>query len=205
MASLRWRGGRSFSWSCGSKPSLHWHLQGRLCSTPSPSICISFICCCSVSQSCLAPCDPMNCSMPGFPIHQQFPELAQTHVHQFGDAIQPSCPLSSPSPLVFHLSKHPSWTQPMSALKKYILTQLFPSASTKWETWSKFLQATCQELAGWRGRGLFFLGHSQPSRCPAPLSPLACGKQSADFRWVAWRLSKALGPGTASLLLAHQH
>ena len=52
----------------------------------------------SVSQSCPTPCDPMDCSTPGLPVHHQLLELAQTHVHQVGDAIQPSHPLSSPSP-----------------------------------------------------------------------------------------------------------
>ena len=51
-------------------------------------------------------CDPMDCSTPGFPVHQQLPELAQTHVHQVGDAIQPSHPLSSPSLPAFSLSQH---------------------------------------------------------------------------------------------------
>ena len=51
----------------------------------------------SVAQSCLILCYPMDCSMPGFPVHHQLPELAQTHVHRVGDAIQPSHPLSSPS------------------------------------------------------------------------------------------------------------
>ena len=50
------------------------------------------------SLSCLTLCDPMDCSMPGFPVHYQLPEFAQTHVHRVGDAIQPSHPLSSPSP-----------------------------------------------------------------------------------------------------------
>ena len=50
--------------------------------------------------------DPMDCSMPGFPVHHQFPELIQTHVHRVGDAIQPSLPLSSPSPPAFNLSQH---------------------------------------------------------------------------------------------------
>ena len=54
-------------------------------------------CCCSVTQLCLTLCDPMDCSMPGLPVHHQLPELAQTHVHQVGDAIQPSHPLLSPS------------------------------------------------------------------------------------------------------------
>ena len=50
--------------------------------------------------------DPMDCSMPGFPVHHQLMELAQTHVHQVGDAIQPSHPLSSLSPPAFNLSQH---------------------------------------------------------------------------------------------------
>ena len=52
----------------------------------------------SVSQSCPTLCDPMNCSTPGLPVHHQLLEHAQTHVHRVGDAIQPSHPLSSPSP-----------------------------------------------------------------------------------------------------------
>ena len=51
-------------------------------------------------------CDPMDCSMPGFPVHDQLPELAQTQVHWVGDAIQPSHPLSSSSPPAFNLSQH---------------------------------------------------------------------------------------------------
>ena len=49
--------------------------------------------------------DPMDCSTPGFPIHHQLPETAQTHVHWVGDSIQPSHPLSSPSPPAFNLSQ----------------------------------------------------------------------------------------------------
>ena len=52
----------------------------------------------SVTQSCLTLCNPMDCNMPGFFVHHQLPELAQTHVHRVSDAIQPSHPLSSPSP-----------------------------------------------------------------------------------------------------------
>ena len=48
---------------------------------------------------------PMDCVTPGLPVHHQLSELAQTHVHQVGDAIQPSHPLSSPSPPVFNLSQ----------------------------------------------------------------------------------------------------
>ena len=60
----------------------------------------------SVAQSCLILCDPMNCSTPGLPVHHQIPELAQTHAHWVGDAIQPSHPLLSPSPPAFNLSQH---------------------------------------------------------------------------------------------------
>ena len=60
----------------------------------------------SVAQSCPTLCDPMNCSMPGLSVHHQLPESTQTHVHWVGDAIQPSYPLSSPSPPAFNLSQH---------------------------------------------------------------------------------------------------
>ena len=60
----------------------------------------------SVTQSFPTFCDPMDCSMPGLPVLHQPLELAQTHVHWVGDAIQPSHPLSSPSPPAFNLSQH---------------------------------------------------------------------------------------------------
>ena len=53
------------------------------------------LCLSSVSQSCLTLCHPMDCSVPGFPVHHQLPEFTQTHVHRVGDAIQPSHPLLS--------------------------------------------------------------------------------------------------------------
>ena len=52
----------------------------------------------SVAQSCPTLCNPVNCSMPGLPVHHQLLEFTQTHVHRVSDAIQPSHPLSSPSP-----------------------------------------------------------------------------------------------------------
>ena len=65
----------------------------------------------SVAQSCPALCDPMNRSMPGLPVHHQLPEFTQTHVHPVSDAIQPSHPLSSPSPLAPNPSQHQSLFQ----------------------------------------------------------------------------------------------
>ena len=54
----------------------------------------------SVTQSCPTLSNPMDCSTPGFSVHHQLPELAQTHIHQVSNVIQPSQPLSSPSPTV---------------------------------------------------------------------------------------------------------
>ena len=68
----------------------------------------------SVAQSCRTLCDPMNRSTPGLPVHHQFPEFTQTHVHRVSDAIQPSHPLSSPSPPAPNPSRHQSF--PMSQL-----------------------------------------------------------------------------------------
>ena len=60
----------------------------------------------SVAQSGPTLCDPMNCSTPVLPVHHQLPEFTQTHVHWVGDAIQPSHPLSSPSPPAPNPSQH---------------------------------------------------------------------------------------------------
>ena len=65
----------------------------------------------SVTQSCLTLCDPMDCSMSGFPVHHQHLELTPTNVHWVGDAIQPSHPLLSPSSPTFNLSQHQSLFQ----------------------------------------------------------------------------------------------
>ena len=70
-------------------------------SEPSTSVQFS-----SVTQSCPTLCDPTNGSMPGLPVHHQLPEFTQTHVHRVSDAIQPSHPLSSPSPPAPNPSQH---------------------------------------------------------------------------------------------------
>ena len=65
----------------------------------------------SFTHSCPALCDPMDCSIPGFPVHHQLPELTQTHVHRVDDAIQPSHPQSFPSPPALNISQHQSFSQ----------------------------------------------------------------------------------------------
>ena len=65
----------------------------------------------SVAQSCPTLCNPMNRSTPGLPVHHQLPEFTQTHIHRVSDAIQPSPPLSSPSPPAPNPSQHQSLFQ----------------------------------------------------------------------------------------------
>ena len=65
----------------------------------------------SVTQSCPTLCDPMKRSTPGLPVHHQLPEFTKTHVHRVSDAIQPSHPLSPPSPLAPNPSQHQSLFQ----------------------------------------------------------------------------------------------
>ena len=81
----------------------------------------------SVTQSCPALCDLMNRSMPGLPVHHQLPEFTQTHVHRVVDAIQPSHPLSSPSPPAPNLSQHQGlfkWVNSLHEVAKVLEFQL---------------------------------------------------------------------------------
>ena len=81
----------------------------------------------SVAQLCPTLCDLMDCSTPGFPVHHQHPELAQTHVHPVGDAIQPSHPLLSPSSPAFNLSQrqgHSQWVSSSHQMAKVLEFQL---------------------------------------------------------------------------------
>ena len=81
--------------------TMKWFL--KLCLVPNTHHSVKFS---SVTQSCLTLWDPMEHSIPGLPVHHQLLEFTQTHVHRVGDAIQPSHPLSSPSPPAFNLSQH---------------------------------------------------------------------------------------------------
>ena len=79
------------------------------------------------SLSCVRLCDPMNCSTPGLPVHHQLPEFTQTHVHRISDAIQPSHPLSSPSPPAPNPSQHQSlfqWVNSSHKVAKVLEFQL---------------------------------------------------------------------------------
>ena len=119
---------RPFSWSTTPGPPSQVALKSRLLSRAllvSPCLMVPcglraslltntdfpLLCCCSVVKSCLTLCDPIDCSTPSFPVLHCLPESAQIHVHRVGDAIQPSHPLSSPSPPVFNLSQRQSLFQ----------------------------------------------------------------------------------------------
>ena len=88
----------------------------------------------SVTQSYLTLCDPIDCNTPGFPVHHQLPELAETHVHWVGDAIQPSHLLSSPSPPAFNLSQHQhlfQWVSSSHQVAKVLEFQLQHQSSQR--------------------------------------------------------------------------
>ena len=76
----------------------------------------------------------MNCSTPGLPVHHKLPEFAQTHAHQVGDAIQPSHPLSSPSPPVPNPSQHQGLFQRVNSshevAKVFTPQQIYPCVKT---------------------------------------------------------------------------
>ena len=81
----------------------------------------------SVTQLCPTLCDPIDCSMPGFPVYHQLLELTQTHVHWVGGTIQSSHPLSSPSPPAFNLSQHQGlfqWVNSFHQVAKVLELQL---------------------------------------------------------------------------------
>ena len=81
----------------------------------------------SVTQTCLTLCDPMVCCIPGFPVHHQLPELAQTHVHRVSDATRPSHLPSAPSPPTFNLSQHQDlfqWVSSSHQVAKILRLQL---------------------------------------------------------------------------------
>ena len=90
----------------------------------------------SVAQSCLTLCDPMNCSTLGLPVRHKLPEFTQTHAHWVGDAIQPSHPLSSPSPPALNLSQHQGllkWVSSSHEVAKVLEFQL-QHQSFQWTT-----------------------------------------------------------------------
>ena len=109
--------------------------------------CLLGYCCCLVTKFCPALCDPMDCNMPGLPILHYLPEFAQTHVHWISDAIQPSHPLSSPSPPAFNLSQSLfQWVSSLHQVVKVLELQLQTSIDpVNTLLWSPCYQRDSQE------------------------------------------------------------
>ena len=84
-------------------------------------------------------CNHMDCSTPGLPVHHQLPEFTQTHVHWVGDAIQPSHPLSSPSPPAFNLSQHQGLFKWVSSSHQVAKVLEFQHQSFEWIFRTDFL------------------------------------------------------------------
>ena len=93
----------------------------------------------SVAQLCPPLCNPMDWSTPGFPVQHQLPELVQTHIHWVGDAIQPSHPLSSPSPPAFNLSQHQGLFQWVSSSHQVAKVLELQHQFFQWKFWVDIL------------------------------------------------------------------
>ena len=119
---MDWKYSSLWKWDCGATSNLFWNPSGELVTLwVWGSVQFS-----SVAQSCPTLWDPTNCSTPGLPVHHQLPEFTQTHVHRVSDAIQPSHPLSSPSPAP-NPSQHQSlfqWVNSSHELAKVLEFQL---------------------------------------------------------------------------------
>ena len=111
----------------------------------------------SAFQLCPTLCDPMNRSTPGLPVHHQLPEFTQTHVHRVSEAIQPSHPLSSPSPPAPNPSQH----------------QSFPNESILCMRWPKYWSFSFSISPSSEHRGLIsfrmgWLDHMETQKTPQP-------------------------------------
>ena len=110
----------------------------------------------SVARLCLTLCDPMNRSTPGLPVHHQLQEFTQTHVHRVGDAIQPSHPLSFPSPPASNPSQHQSFPRSqlftcggqcigVSALASVLPKNTQDGSPSEWTGWMSLHPRASQE------------------------------------------------------------
>ena len=129
------------------------------------------VCCCSVAKSCMTLCGPRDCNMPGFPILHHLPESVQTHVYWVGDAIQPSHPLSPPSPFAFNLTQHQGlfqWVDSSHQVTKVLELQLI---------FFFICSEFCHTLK-WNSHGFTCVPHPDPPS-HRPLHPLPLGFPSA--------------------------
>ena len=148
----------------------------------------------SVAQSCPTICDPMNHSTPGLPVHHQLPEFTQTHVHRVHDAIQPSHPLSSPSPPAPNPSQHQSlfhestlcmrWPKYWSFSFSIIPSKEHPGLISFRMDWSDLLavQGTLKSLLQYHSSKASILRHSAFFTVQLPHPYMTTGKTIALTR-----------------------
>ena len=137
-------------------------------------------------------CNPMDGSMPGLPVHHQLLEFTQTHVHWVGDAIQPSHPLSSPSPLAFNLSQHQGLFQWVSSLHQVATVLELQRQSFQWIFRTDLLQNGLDSL--WPHG----LQHTRLP-CPSP-SPRICSDSCPLSRWCHPTILSSVIPFSSCLL-----
>ena len=146
----------------------------------------------SITQSCPTLCNPMDCSTPGFPVHHQLPELAQTHVHWVDDAMQPSQPLSSPSPPAFSLFQHQGkmtlfqWVNSSHQVAKVLELQLQHEYSRLTSFWFDLLavQGTFKSLLQYHNLKALVLWHSSFFMVQLSHSYMTTGKTIVFTVWI---------------------
>ena len=149
----------------------------------------------SVAQLCPTLCDPMNLSTPGLPVHHQLPEYTQTHVHWVSNAIQPSHPLSSPSPPAPNPSQHQGlfqWVNSLNQVAKVLEFQLqhqsfqwTPRTDILWMDWLDLLavQGTLKSLLQHHSSKTSILQHSAFFIVQLSHPYMTTGKTIALTRW----------------------
>ena len=146
----------------------------------------------------------MNCSMPGLLVNHQLPEFTQTHVHWVSDAIQPSYPLSSPSPPTFNLSQHQSlfkWVSSSHQVVKVLEFQL-QHQSSQWIFRTDFLRMDWLDLLAVQGTLKSLLQHHSSKAPILQCSAFLIVQLSHPYiiirtpivltRWTLFRLKKVI-------------
>ena len=146
----------------------------------------------SVTQLCPTLCDPMNRSTPGLPVHHQLPEFIQTHAHQVSDAIQPSHPLSSPSPPAFNLFQYQGLFKWVIRWPKYWNLSFSISSSNEYSGLISFrmdwldllaVQGTLKSLLQHHNSKAFILQHSAFLIVQLSRPYMTTGKTISLTRW----------------------
>ena len=147
----------------------------------------------SVTLSCPTLCNPMDCSMPGFPVHHQLPEPSQTPVHCVSDTIQPSHPLLSPSPPAPNPSQHQGlfkWVSSSRQVAKVLEFQL-QHQSFQWTFFQGWLPSGLTGLISLQSKGLSRIFSNTTARKHQLFSPQPSLWSNSHIH--TWLLEKLVG------------